>query len=60
MLVNKPAPRSNCRPLDGQTSGFTPADLKAGHVTVLNFFASWCIPCRQEAPDLPTSRRCRA
>jgi cytochrome c biogenesis protein CcmG/thiol:disulfide interchange protein DsbE len=28
--------------------GFSAADLRQGHVTLVNVFASWCIPCRDE------------
>ena len=29
-------------------SGFSSADLQSGEVSVINFFASWCIPCLSE------------
>jgi len=51
-LVDKPAPELVLPPLDGSTTGFGPKDLKSGHVTVINVWASWCIPCRAEAPAL--------
>ena len=28
--------------------GLTDADLRQGHVTLVNVFASWCVPCHQE------------
>jgi len=51
-LINKPAPRLVLPGLDAQSAAFTPADLRAGHVSVVNVFASWCAPCRLEAVQL--------
>jgi len=51
-LLDKPAPRIAMPALDATTQGFGPAQLAAGHVTVMNVFASWCVPCRVEAPML--------
>jgi cytochrome c biogenesis protein CcmG/thiol:disulfide interchange protein DsbE len=51
-LLNKPAPRLILPALDGKTAAFTPADLTAGHVSVINVFASWCAPCRTETSQL--------
>ena len=52
MLVGKPAPSVALPGLDAQAQAFTPADLSAGHVSIVNVFASWCVPCREEAPVL--------
>jgi len=52
VLINKPAPRLTLPGLDAQTVAFTPADLAAGHVSVVNVFASWCAPCRTENDQL--------
>lgn len=51
-LIGKPAPQFSLPPLDRGASGFSRADLSEGHVTVLNVWASWCVPCRLEAPIL--------
>jgi cytochrome c biogenesis protein CcmG/thiol:disulfide interchange protein DsbE len=53
-LIGKPAPEFNLPALAGlkETPGFATADLRRGHVSIVNIFASWCVPCRQEHPTL--------
>ena len=53
VLIDKPAPEFTLPPIDGYTGpgrnkGLSTADLKTGGVTVVNVFASWCVPCRTE------------
>ena len=52
VLVDKPAPATVLPALEGSgLPGLDPAALR-GQVTVVNVFASWCIPCRDEHPML--------
>jgi len=53
-LIGRPAPAFTLPPVEGLASvpGFGDANLREGHVSVINVFASWCAPCRAEAPEL--------
>lgn len=52
-LIDKPAPEFSLPPITGGSgSGFSTADLKKGKVSVVNVFASWCVPCRAEHPEI--------
>jgi cytochrome c biogenesis protein CcmG, thiol:disulfide interchange protein DsbE len=56
-LIGKPAPQTSLDGIEGllrdgkPVPGLSPETLK-GHITLVNVWASWCDPCRDEAPLL--------
>jgi cytochrome c biogenesis protein CcmG/thiol:disulfide interchange protein DsbE len=50
-LVGKPAPTFSLQRLEAGQPVFTPAAMH-GQVWLLNVWASWCAPCREELPAL--------
>ena len=50
-LDGKPAPEVTAVPMEGAPA-FTTAQLRDGEMKLVNFWASWCAPCRVEHPTL--------
>ncbi|MGK8236771.1 DsbE family thiol:disulfide interchange protein [Roseovarius sp. MS2] len=50
-LIGKQIPEFVLPPIDGRGKGLSSADLR-GEVSIVNVWASWCIPCRVEMPLL--------
>lgn len=55
-MIGKPLPQFDLRPAAPGLPGLSRADLANGKPHLLNIFASWCVPCAIEAPQLAALR----
>ena len=51
-LIGKKAPSLALPPLEGSRTQALTSSAISGKLTLVNVFASWCVPCRQEHPIL--------
>jgi len=56
-MIGQPVPEFDLPPGIPGRPGLSSASLRRGAPHVVNIFASWCIPCRVEAPQLETLKR---
>lgn len=51
-MIGKPIPAFDLPAAVADRPGLSSRDLADGQPKLLNVFASWCVPCRAEAPNL--------
>jgi cytochrome c biogenesis protein CcmG/thiol:disulfide interchange protein DsbE len=51
-MIGKPMPDFALQPAVAGHPPLTAADLRRGRPRLVNVFASWCVPCKAEAPQL--------
>jgi cytochrome c biogenesis protein CcmG, thiol:disulfide interchange protein DsbE len=56
-LIGQPVPDFDLPPGMPGRPGLSSASLRRGRPHVVNIFASWCLPCRVEAPQLEALSR---
>lgn len=56
-LVGKPLPSFRLEAAVQGKAGLRSGDLALGQPRLVNLFASWCVPCAEEAPQLQDLKR---
>lgn len=59
-MIGKPMPEFSLRAAIPERPGLSSEDLSDGRPKLLNIFASWCVPCIAEAPQLAALERAGA
>ena len=56
-MIGRPLPQFTLAAASAAQPGLARADLADGKVHLLNIFASWCVPCAVEGPQLQADRK---